>query len=147
MGVQPVTISGSEALAAIQNGTLDGHITADALYMDRKQYEAAKFATTFNISSYSYMLGVNKDAWNTLSEDTKQAVSKAARQAQDELRTVMQKTADTYRQQMRSVATVSDPTPQQQAAWEATGTPVWDQFLKDNPSGQALLNAALAARK
>lgn len=147
LGVQPVTISGNEALAAIQSGTLDGHITADALYIDRKQYEAAPYVTLFLISTYTYMLGVNQNAWDSLSEDTRQALAKAAKQAQADLRAVMLKTANDYRQQMRSIAKVTELTPKQQADWEATGKPIWDQFLADIPSGRALLNAALAARK
>lgn len=146
LGVQPVTMSGSEALAAIQNGTIEGHVTTDTLYVDRKQYEAAPYVTLFDITAYTYILAANKDAWNSLADDTKAAVTKAAEKFQSELRTAMTQATIDYRARMREHATVTEMTPEQRAVWEASGKTTWDQYVADNPAGRALVDAAIAAR-
>ena len=68
----------------MQRGLLDGHITTDTLYITRKQYEAAKFATiNFNITLYTYILGANEAAWDGLSGDTREAILKAVKKVQE----------------------------------------------------------------
>jgi C4-dicarboxylate-binding protein DctP len=151
VGAAPVNLSGALALQAMQNGTLDGHITTDVLYVSRKQYEAAPYVTiNFNISVYTYELAANKTAWGQLSSDTQTAIKAAAADLQKQLRTDMIKADNQARADMKSqyAKQVVDLTPAQRLVWEATAKSTWDKWVKDNGAdAQPLLDAALAARK
>lgn len=147
VGVQPVTIAGIEALSAMQNGTIDGHITTDSLYIDYKQSQAAPYATYFNISCYTYILGANRQAWEALSPDTQAAMETVMKNFQADIRSAMTAAGEISRAEIQKQAKqVTTLTPEQQAAWEATARAVWDRYVADNPTGRSLLDAALAAR-
>ena len=148
LGAQPVSIPGSETLPALQNGTIDGVLTTDTLYVDRKQYEAAPFATALNITPYFYALAANKASWDGLAPDTQAALTATVQKFEDEVRTTMAQATTDYRKKMSEVGTLTTVTPAQHALWEATADATWKQYLADNgENGKALLDAALAARK
>lgn len=149
MGAEPISIPGSEALLAMQQGTLDGHITPPAYYVTRNQFEVAKFATSgLELSRVMYILGFNAKTWEGLSDDTQNAIRSEGEKLQEAVREAMSTAEEEFEAQIDKVAKVSRISEDDRLKiWVPTGKRVVDQWLKDvGPEvGQPLLDAIKSA--
>jgi len=86
LGGTPVVMSSSEMYMALQRGTVDGATTGMPAAVSRKIYEVQKYLTICNYSTAQFMVQANLDWWNDQSEETKQILIKAGKDAEKWLR-------------------------------------------------------------
>lgn len=86
LGAAPVTMSSSEVYMAIQRGTIDGQTSGTTAMYERKMFEVTKYLTMTNHAFPEFLLAVNLDFWNGLSEDNKKIIQDAAAKVESEIR-------------------------------------------------------------
>jgi len=93
LGAGPTVMSSSEMYMALQRGTMDGATTTMDAAVSRKIIEVIKYATESNYSVSQIVLQVNKDWWDSLPQETREVISKAAKDTEIWVRNAI-KTAD-----------------------------------------------------
>lgn len=122
-GAKPVTMPwGEETYNALKTGAIDGMmLNVDSGY-DLKAYQ---YAPNVLISKdlwlgHLYIVAMNKDVWNTLSQEDRAAIQRAAETAYRSLGSVMDSSFNTQIDELRKVgATVRVLKQEEVAQWEA----------------------------
>lgn len=81
LGGVGVPMSQGEVYTAIQQGILDGAENNEIAYADLKQYEVAPYFSTTQHMMAADLLVVNSDFYNSLSDEDKVAMEKAAKES------------------------------------------------------------------
>ncbi len=143
-GGAPTLISGSEQYLAYQRGTVDIGMTGVSGVKSRKLWEVMDTITVTNHADIEFVVVVNTEWWNGLSEEIRGHISDAAAVAQEDVRDrVSQIEADAYaaaRENGMSVVELSD---EDLAAWKGVSQPVYQAYLAaTGDAGKAILEAA-----
>ncbi|WP_136636738.1 TRAP transporter substrate-binding protein DctP [Pseudooceanicola onchidii] len=143
-GGAPTLISGSEQYLAYQRGTVDVGMTGVSGVKSRKLWEVMDTITVTNHADIEFVVVVNTDWWNGLSEELQGQVSEAAEVAQADVRDRMsQIEADAYAAAKENGMTVVELSDEDLAAWKAVAQPVYDEYLAAaGDAGQTVLDAA-----
>ena len=143
VGAQPVTIQASELSQALATGVVDSYMSSGSTGVDSKTYEHVKFFFDTQAWLPKNAVIVNKAAFAALDEATKQAVLKAAADA--ELRgwaaskRVNTASLDTLKANGMSIVT---PTPALKSDMKKVGDVMLKEWLeKAGPDGQAMVDA------
>ena len=143
-GGAPTLISGSEQYLAYQRGTVDVGMTGVSGVKSRKLWEVMDTITVTNHADIEFVVVVNKDWWNGLSDANRTAITEAAEVAQASVRDAMsQIEADAYKAAEENGMTVYTPTEDELAQWREVAAPVIDAY-KENAGdlGAKVLEAA-----
>jgi tripartite ATP-independent transporter DctP family solute receptor len=79
-GANPTPMSYNEVFTALQQRTIDGQENPTPQIWNAKFFEVQKFLTVTNHSYTPYVLFMNKDFYNKLSEEDKKLIASASRQ-------------------------------------------------------------------
>lgn len=142
-GGAPTLISGSEQYLAYQRGTVDVGMTGVSGVKSRKLWEVMDTITVTNHADIEFVVVVNTDWWNGLSEEIRGQITEAAIVAQADVRDrVSQIEADAYAAAKENGMTVVELSGEDLAAWKAVSQPVYDSYLAAaGEAGQAVLDA------
>lgn len=142
-GGAPTLISGSEQYLAYQRGTVDVGMTGVSGVKSRKLWEVMDTITVTNHADIEFVVVVNSDWWNGLSEENRTHIREAAAVAQADVRDRMaQIEADAYAAAKENGMTVVELSDEDLAAWKAVAQPVYDAYLSSaGDAGQAVLDA------
>lgn len=142
-GGAPTLISGSEQYLAYQRGTVDVGMTGVSGVKSRKLWEVMDTITVTNHADIEFVVVVNTDWWNTLSEETRGHITDAAAVAQDNVRDRMaQIEADAFAAAQENGMTVVQLTDEDLEEWLAVAQPVYDSYLAAaGEAGQKILDA------
>ncbi len=77
-GANPTVVPGSEVYLALQNGTVDGAVTTPSFAQSLKLTDTLKYMVKVPLVLGGYIVAVNKDYFDKLPADLKQAVVQAA---------------------------------------------------------------------
>lgn len=77
-GANPTVVPGSEVYLALQNGTVDGAVTTPSFAQSLKLTDTLKYMIKVPLVLGGYVVAVNKDYFDKLPADLKQAVLQAA---------------------------------------------------------------------
>ncbi|MEX2518726.1 MAG: TRAP transporter substrate-binding protein DctP, partial [Paracoccaceae bacterium] len=145
-GGAPTLISGSEQYLAYQRGTVDVGMTGVSGVQSRKLWEVMDTITVTNNADIEFLVVVNNDWWNALSETHRELMTAAALKAEADVRDQMAGIeAKAYAEAKENGMTIYEPTAEEIAAWQAASAPVYDQFVKNaGPLGAEVLSAAQA---
>ena len=145
-GGAPTLISGSEQYLAYQRGTVDVGMTGVSGVKSRKLWEVMDTITKTDHANIEFVVVVNSDWWNGLSEENRGHIEAAAAVAQEDLRNrVAEIEAEAYAAAVENGMTVVELTDEDLAAWMAVAQPVYDGYLEAaGASGKAVLDAAKA---
>ena len=144
LGGAPTLISGSEQFLAYQRGTVDIGMTGVSGVVSRKLWEVMNTITAVNNADIEFLVVINEDVWNGLTDDKRDILTTAARNAETDVRDYMAEfEADAFKQAEAEGMTVHFPTDKEIAAWRAASAPVIEAWLAESGDlGQQLLDAA-----
>lgn len=78
MGADPLTMSFSELYTGMSQGTVDGQENGYDLIYNNSFYEVQPYITEWNYSYGAFALVFNSEIWNSLNEQTQQAIQEVA---------------------------------------------------------------------
>lgn len=143
VGAQPVTIQASELSQALATGVVESYMSSGSTGVDSKTYEHLKFFFDTQAWLPKNAVVVNKAAFDALDAATKQAVLKAAADAEVRgwaaSKRVNTASLDTLKANGVSIVT---PSPALKADMKKVGDVMLKEWLdKAGPEGQALVDA------
>jgi C4-dicarboxylate-binding protein DctP len=143
-GGAPTLISGSEQYLAYQRGTVDIGMTGVSGVKSRKLWDVMDTITVTNHADIEFIVVVNTDFWNGLSDEHKSIIQAAALKAESDVRDrVMQIEDDAYAAAEDNGMQVYRPTDKELSSWKAVSQPVYDAYTdKAGPLGKQVLDAA-----
>ena len=129
VGGAPTLISGSEQYLAYQRGTVDIGMTGVSGVKSRKLWEVMDTITVTNHADIEFLVVVNNDWWNALSDDNRKIIQDAAIVAENNVRDAMSKIeAEAYAAAKENGMTVYEPSAEEIEAWKAAAAPVYDGY-------------------
>ncbi|MBO9474791.1 TRAP transporter substrate-binding protein DctP [Shimia sp. R10_1] len=143
-GGAPTLISGSEQYLAYQRGTVDVGMTGVSGVKSRKLWEVMDTITVTNHADIEFVVVVNNDWWNGLSEEIRGQITEAAVVAQDSVRDKMAAIeAEAYAAAKDNGMTIVELTEDELAQWKSVAQPVYDAYLAAaGDAGKTVLDAA-----
>lgn len=143
-GGAPTLISGSEQYLAYQRGTVDIGMTGVSGVKSRKLWEVMDTITVTNHADIEFIVVVNTEFWNGLSNAHKDIIQAAALTAENDVRDRMaQIEADAYGAAEENGMTVYTPTAEEISAWKGVSQPVYDAYgEKAGDLGKTVMDAA-----
>ncbi|ORE95703.1 C4-dicarboxylate ABC transporter substrate-binding protein [Stappia sp. 22II-S9-Z10] len=144
VGGAPTLISGSEQFLAYQRGTVDVGMTGVSGVSARSLWDVMDTITRVNVADIEFMVIVNQDWWDGLSDDERGWISQAAATAETSVRDDMAGIeADAYAKAEEHGMTIYDPTEAEIEAWRTASQPVIDKWLEESGDlGQTVYDAA-----
>ena len=131
-GGAPTLVSGSEQYIAYQRGTVDIGMTGVSGVKSRQLWEVMDNITVTNNADIEFIVVVNTDFWNGLSDEQRDIINTAALNAEADVRDRMSDIeAAAYSAAEEAGMTVYRPTDAELAKWRAVSQPVYDAFLED----------------
>ena len=143
-GGAPTLISGSEQYLAYQRGTVDVGMTGVSGVKSRKLWEVMDTITVTNHADIEFVVVVNNDWWNGLSDEIRGHIEAAAAVAQEDVRNRMAEIeAGAFAAARENGMTVVELTDEDLAAWMEVAKPVYDNYLAAaGEVGKTVLDAA-----
>ncbi len=143
LGGAPVLLAGSEQFLAYQRGTVDAGMTGLTTIPSRKLYQVMDHVSVTNHADVEFIVLINEKTWQGLSEPQRQAINKAARRVEQELRTKMDAIEADSLKFAREKMKVVDITPAELDQWRKATAPVIETYIKEaGPLGAQLIEAA-----
>lgn len=128
-GGVPVLTSGSEQYVAYQRGTVDAGMTGVSGVKSRKLWQVMDHITVTNHADVEFLVLINEDVWQGLTDQQREILTTAARKVEAELRDTMSKIeADAFEAAKAEGMGVYTPTEAELAAWREASAPVVEQY-------------------
>lgn len=145
-GGAPTLISGSEQYLAYQRGTVDYGMTGVSGVSSRQLWEVMDTITRTNHADIEFIVVVNTEFWNGLSEEHRTIISDAAGVAEADVRDRMTEIeAAAFAEAEENGMTLYTPSDEELAAWREASQPVYDAFRED--AGELGVQVLEAAQK
>ncbi len=143
-GGAPTLISGSEQYLAYQRGTVDYGMTGVSGVKSRKLWEVMDHITVTNHADIEFIVVINTEVWNSLSDAHRDIIKTAARNAESDVRDRMSAIeAEAYAAAEAEGMTIYTPTAEEVIAWREASQPVYDAFADTAGAlGKQVLEAA-----
>ena len=143
-GGAPTLISGSEQYLAYQRGTVDYGMTGISGVKSRKLWEVMDTITVTNHADIEFIVVINTDTWNELSDEHRDVIKAAALVAENDVRDRMSAIeAEAFAAAEENGMTVYNPTADEIAVWSEASQPVYDEFAETaGDLGSEVLKAA-----
>ena len=143
-GGAPTMVSGSEQYLAYQRGTVDIGMTGVSGVKSRSLWEVMDTITVTNNADIEFIVVVNTEWWEGLTDEQRAILTKAADNADAHVRDAMSSIeAEAYEAAKANGMTVYQPTEAEMEAWKAASQPVYEAFrAKAGDLGAKLLDAA-----
>ncbi|BDW89690.1 MULTISPECIES: TRAP transporter substrate-binding protein DctP [Thalassospira] len=143
-GGAPTLISGSEQYIAYQRGTVDVGMTGMSGVKSRQLWEVMDTVTTTNDADIEFIVVVNTDFWNGLTDAQRDIISTAAINAENDVRDRMSTIeAEAFDEAKANGMTIYTPTAEEMAAWREAAKPVYEAFLANTGDlGKQVFEAA-----
>lgn len=148
VGAQPVTVQQAELSQAMATGVIDSYMSSGATGMDTKTYEYIKKFYDTQAWLPKNAVIVNKSAFDALDAGTKDALKKAAAQAEERGWKVSQEKNGGYLEQLaQNGMEIIKPTPELKEGLSMVGKRMLDDWLKQaGDEGKALVDAYRAQK-
>ncbi|MEO3413143.1 TRAP transporter substrate-binding protein DctP [Roseovarius sp. CAU 1744] len=146
VGGVPTVISGSEQFLAYQRGTVDVGMTGIGSLRSRSLWEVMDHVTLTNHANVEFVVVINEDFWQSLTDEERAQISSAARVAEKEMRTSAAKLhGEILAEAETHGMTVYRPTEEDLAAWSDASSPVISDWAsRVGRLGEQVLKAAQA---
>ena len=143
-GGAPTLISGSEQYLAYQRGTVDYGMTGVSGVKSRKLWEVMDHITVTNHADIEFIVVINSDTWNELSDEHRDIIETAAVVAENDVRDRMSAIeAEAYEAAADNGMAIYTPSADEIAAWREASQPVYDEFAETAGAlGKQVLGAA-----
>ena len=143
-GGAPTLISGSEQYLAYQRGTVDYGMTGVSGVKSRKLWEVMDHITVTNHADIEFIVVINTDTWNELSDEHRNIIETAAVMAENDVRDRMSAIeAEAYEAAADNGMAIYTPSAEEIATWREASQPVYDEFAETAGAlGKQVLGAA-----
>jgi TRAP-type C4-dicarboxylate transport system substrate-binding protein len=143
VGAQPVTVQAAELSQAMATGVIESYMSSGATGYDTKTYEHIKYWYDTQAWLPKNAVIMNKAAFEALDGATRQAVLKAAADAETRGWALSKAKNGEYLDLLRKNGmTIAPPSPQLKADMQKVGEVMLKEWLeKAGPEGQALIDA------
>jgi len=143
VGAQPVTVQAAELSQAMATGVIESYMSSGSTGMDTKTYESLKYFYDTQAWLPKNAVIVNKAAFDALDAPTKQAVLKAAADAEVRGLAASKKTnTDSLDKLKANGMNILPPSPQLKADMKKVGDVMLKEWLdKAGPEGKELIDA------
>jgi len=132
IGGAPVSMSSQEIYQALQRQTIDGFISGPTSVYSRKLYEVVKHGTSAQLIFLSFLAEANKNWWEGLPDDVRNAIEAAAGTASKTAREFVKKeVAEAERSLTAAGVTIVRPTGAEREAWVKAASGRMDQYRSD----------------
>ncbi|WP_421781661.1 TRAP transporter substrate-binding protein DctP [Kiloniella litopenaei] len=139
----PTIMSGSKQFLAYQNGTVDAGMTGITAVQSRKLYEVMDHLTLTNHADIEFIVVINNDVWNGLSEKEQAIITKAGQRVEQELRTSIANKEAEARKYLADKINIIELTDEQRAEWKKATSSVVDAYVeRAGAEGKAIVDAA-----
>ncbi|MCA1972443.1 MAG: TRAP transporter substrate-binding protein DctP [Caenispirillum sp.] len=143
VGGVPVKIGGSEQFLAYQRGTVDIGMTGTTAIETRKLHEVMDHVTITNHAQTEFLMVINDKLWDSLADEERAILGKAAQAAEDKLR------SETEANNIASEKVIAEKgmtvvhlTPEELAEWQRAAAPAVDAFIASSgEEGRKLVDA------
>lgn len=143
LGGTPALISGSKQFLAYQRGAVDAGMTGITTVETRRLYEVMDHLTTTFHADIEFVVIINEDVWQALSDSQQAIISTAARRVESDLRARIEAIDATALDTLSDKIDIIALTPGQRQAWRDATRPVVGGFVdRAGPLGAALVEAA-----
>ena len=137
-GASPISLSASEILPALQNGTIDGvdHVPV-TLYTGNGQQEYVKNMALFNQAAHFNGLNINNNVLNSLPSGAREIIEKAAQEAAIFRTQTLEQDNQTYIEKLNTEYNVQFYTPTEAEIQEMIDAvqPVYENFVATHEFG------------
>ncbi len=146
LGGAATNISGSRQFLAYERGTVDGGMTGPTTIKDRKLYQVLDSVALTNHAAIEFVVLINEELWQSLSESERTILTDAARATENELRDQFPALAqEALDEAAANDMTVYQPTADDLKAWRAATEPLRQVYVDAaGQLGAELLTAAEA---
>ena len=143
-GGAPTLVSGSEQYLAYQRGTVDYGMTGVSGVKSRKLWEVMDHITVTNHADIEFIVVINTDTWNELSDEHRSIIQTAAVMAENDVRDRMSAIeAEAYEAAADNGMAIYTPSAEEIATWREASQPVYDEFAETAGAlGKQVLGAA-----
>ncbi|MEM6761856.1 MAG: TRAP transporter substrate-binding protein DctP [Pseudomonadota bacterium] len=144
VGGVPTLISGSEQFLAYQRGTVDIGMTGVSGVQSRSLWDVMDTITKVNVADIEFIVVINQDTWDGLSEEQQGWITEAARFAEKDVRDrVSEIEAGAYKEAKSNGMTIYELADEEVDAWKKASQPVIETWLKEaGDLGKKVYNAA-----
>ncbi len=145
LGATTTTVPYADLYMALKTGVADGQENPWVNVVGMKFYEVQKYFTGVNYQFHPDPFYVNAEWWNSLPEEYRAAISKAADEMGDYNDELIDKNSEEARQTIiKSGAEVYMPTAEELKAFKEAAQPVYKQVVEEGICTQAELDEILA---
>lgn len=142
LGAAPVELPFGELAAAVAAGTVDGAATSTSTGVNSKLYQFTEHFNPLNWSTSPDAVTVNLDAWNALSEEERSIIEDLANSMEADFWAVSSNEDEAKTKVLEengmSLSVADDSLNEKMAE---AGKAMWEDFFKDVPDAQALVEA------
>ncbi|WP_163575377.1 TRAP transporter substrate-binding protein [Halomonas faecis] len=145
IGAAPTPISFPEVFTSLQQGVVDGVENPYELLYSARLTEPADYLTETRHIYDPEVLLINKDFFESLSEEDQEIVQEAADAAIDKIRSLKKTVSDEIRAEIEAAGgTVTDLTDEERQAWIDSAIPFYAEYASevDTDKLKAILEAA-----
>lgn len=126
VGGIPVSMPAPDVYLALQQGLVEGVISAITFAAPSRWYEVTKQATRMTLFMGGYGVVINQKRWDGLSDEHKDVIQKAMKAAEEwNYNNAKNEIAKSEKMMTDNGVTITDLTPEQLKAWRAAMAPVY----------------------
>lgn len=130
MGANPTTMNFAEVFTALQQGTIDGQENPIDIIYSSSLNEVQTYLTMANYSYDPLILGMNKDAFDSLSEEDQRVVLESAAEANALQISNNREREAGQLEELRGQMEVEDLTPEQIEVFREDLAPLYEQYAE-----------------
>lgn len=130
VGGAPTMMSGSKQFLAYQRGTVDAGMTGITAVKSRKLYEVMDHMTLTYNADIEFIVIINEQFWQSLSDQERSIIGKAGARVEKELRDDMGKIEQETLTFVTDKINIVDLTDAERALWHEATKPVVNSYIK-----------------
>ena len=144
LGGAPTMMSGSKQFLAYQRGTVDAGMTGITAVKSRKLYEVMDHMTLTYNADIEFIVIINEDFWQSLSEQERSIITKAGMRVEKELRDKMGAIEQETLNFVTDKINIVDLTNEERSQWYEATKPVVNNYIqRSGELGKRLVEEAL----
>lgn len=129
LGTDPVTMTFSEVFTALQQGTIDGQENPIDVIYSSKLNEVQDYITMWNYSYDPLVLGMNKELYESMSDEDKELFDRLGKEAADyQVELAREKEAGQIEELKAAGMQFYEPTEEELAAFKEQVQPLYDKY-------------------
>jgi TRAP-type transport system periplasmic protein len=145
LGASPIQLPWGEVVPGLATGTLEGVTTSSSSGVDGSFWEFLDYMNRFNWQGSAIMVNVNLDAWNALSEEHREAIERIAEEMEPEFWSAARAEDEAKLAVLaENGVEITEPTPELRESLLEISRPMWEEFMRNVPDAQPIIEQYLA---